>query len=288
MGVVIGLLAGLGGVLMWLGATRRSPATGRLSPLAAWAGRRNQLLRQAGVRSVTSGQLVIVQLGAAAIALLLVFLITASLSVAACFAVFAAVAPPAAVRSMRNRRLRELREVWPEVVDNLGSAVRAGLSLPEAVAALATRGPEPLRPAFAQFAADYRVTGRFAESLDALKGELADPVGDRVCESLRLAREVGGTDLGRLLRTLSAFLREDSRTRAELETRQGWTVNAARLAVAAPWAVLLLLATQTSTLEAYDSASGRFLLAGGAVVSFCAYRLMLRIGRLPLERRVLS
>ena len=53
-----------------------------------------------------------------------------------------------------------------------------------------------------------------------------------------MAREVGGTDLGRLLRTLSAFLREDARTRAELETRQGWTVNAARLAVAAPWIVL--------------------------------------------------
>ena len=39
------------------------------------------------------------------------------------------------------------------------------------------------------------------------------------------------------------FLREDARTRAELETRQSWTVNAARLAVAAPWAVLAMLST---------------------------------------------
>ena len=61
-------------------------------------------------------------------------------------------------------------------------------------------------------------------------------MGDRLVESLRIAREVGGTDLGHLLRTLSGFLREDARTRAELETRQSWTVNAARLAVAAPWA----------------------------------------------------
>ena len=70
------------------------------------------------------------------------------------------------------------------------------------------------------FADDYRPTGRFHDCLDRLKDRLADPVGDRLVETLRIAREVGGTDLGRLLRTLSAFLREDARTRAELETRQ--------------------------------------------------------------------
>jgi tight adherence protein B len=65
-------------------------------------------------------------------------------------------------------------------------------------------------------------------------------------------------------------------------------VNAARLAVAAPWVVLLLLATQSSTLEAFDRPAGRALLALGGGVSVLAYRLMLRIGRLPEEKRVLQ
>src|SRR3712207_7769024 len=56
------------------------------------------------------------------------------------------------------------REVWPEVVDNLASAVRAGLSLPEALSALAVRGPDVLRPAFARFAADHRSSGRFSDA----------------------------------------------------------------------------------------------------------------------------
>ena len=90
-----------------------------------------------------------------------------------------------------------------------------------------------------------------------------------------------------MLRTLSELLRADARTRAELETRQGWVVNAARLAVAAPWAVLLLLGTQSQTLQAYDSPGGTLLLAIGGGVCVVAYRLMLRIGRLPEERRVL-
>jgi hypothetical protein len=64
---------------------------------------------------------------------------------------------------------QQLREVWPDVVDNLSSAIRAGLSLPEAVGALAVRGPELLRPPSDRFAAGYRATGRFHEWLDRLK-----------------------------------------------------------------------------------------------------------------------
>ena len=104
---------------------------------------------------------------------------------------------------------------------------------------------------------------------------------------MRVAREVGGTDLGRLLRTLSQFLREDTRTRAELETRQGWTVSAARLGLAAPWIVLGLLALRSETVVAYDTGAGIVVLIVGGAVSFAAYRVMLRIARLPVDERVL-
>lgn len=165
--------------------------------------------------------------------------------------------------------------------------MRAGLALPEALGQLSVRGPEELRTAFRAFAEDYRLTGRFHDCLDRLKEGLSDPVGDRLIESLRMAREVGGSDLGRLLRTLSIFLREDARTRAELETRQSWTVNAARLAVAAPWLVLLILSGRRESVAAYSSLTGVGVLAGGAAVSAIAYWAMLRIARLPEEGRVL-
>jgi tight adherence protein B len=112
-------------------------------------------------------------------------------------------------------------------------------------------------------------------------------VADRLVESLRIAREVGGSDLGRLLRTLSIFLREDARTRSELEARQSWTVSAARLAVAAPWLVLLVLSSRPESVEAYASGTGMLVLLAGGAISAFAYWLMLRIGRLPEEERVL-
>jgi tight adherence protein B len=49
----------------------------------------------------------------------------------------------------------------------------------------------------------------------------------------------------------------------------------------------VLLSTRRETLAAYDSAAGSIILAIGAVLSLVAYRLMLAIGRLPEDRRVL-
>jgi tight adherence protein B len=207
--------------------------------------------------------------------------------VAVAYGLMGAYLPVAVVSSRGRRRQREFAEVWPEAVDNLASAVRAGMSHPDALAALAVRGPEPLRPAIDAFAHDYPVTGRFGECLDRLKARLADPVGDRVVEGLRIAREVGGGELGRLLRNLSGYLRDDARTRSEMESRQAWTVNGARLAVAAPWVILLIMSFQPDVIRRYSSPAGVVVLVFGAVLCVTAYWAMLRIGRLPVDRRIL-
>lgn len=285
MGALIGFLFGLGVLLVWRALTvPPAPRAGRGRSVDARVG---ELLTQAGYPTVRPRQLYAVCLASAAVGFLLAAGVSRAAAIGAAFAVIAGYAPVALVRMRQRRRATELRELWPDVVDNLASAVRAGLSLPEAVSQLAVRGPELLRPAFGRFAEDYRATGRFGECLDRLKAELADPVADRIAESLRIAREVGGSDLGRLLRTLSGFLRDDARTRAEIEARQSWTVNAARLGVAAPWVVLGLLSLRPETVTAYDTPAGVLVLLIGGAVSLAAYRLMLRIARLPEEQRVL-
>jgi tight adherence protein B len=244
-------------------------------------------LRQAGYAAISPANIVAGSVVLFLTAFVLLLGATGVVPIALCFAVMAAALPISLVRMRARSRRRKLRDLWPDVVDNITSGVRAGLALPEALSQLATRGPLELRAPFAAFAEDYRTTGRFQESLDRLKDRLSDPVGDRIVESLRIAREVGGNDLGRLLRTLSSFLREDARTRAELETRQGWTVNAARLAAGAPWVVLGFLALNGDSVSAYSSPTGWVVLVAGAVACALAYRLMISIGRLPEEGRVL-
>jgi tight adherence protein B len=285
MGALLGLLLGVGLLLVWRSGPRRPAKAPKLR--ATRSERLADVLSQAGIESVTPRQLVGSSIGLAAAVFVLSAAVSRTVPIAIAFAVFAGLAPMTLVRFRLRKRRTELRDLWPEAVDNLASAVRAGLSLPEALSQLGVRGPQELRRPFQRFAEDYRATGRFSECLDRLKSALADPTGDRIVESLRLAREVGGTDLGRLLRTLSTFLREDARTRAELETRQGWAVNGARLAVAAPWLLLGALSLNPSAVRAYNSTAGAFVLLLGGGVSLVAYRMMIRIGRLPVEERVL-
>jgi len=249
--------------------------------------RLTELLSEAGMAHVSSSRLVLVCGAVGGVVGLVVYAMSESTVVAIAIGGVVAPLPIAWVRHVQRRRQAELRQVWPDAIEHLASGIRAGLALPEAVGQLSDSGPEELRPAFTSFVAAYRSSGRFSESLDALKLALSDPVGDRVVEALRLAREVGGTDLGRLLRTLATFLRDDSRVRGELESRQSWTVNAARLAVAAPWVLLLLLGTRPAAVAAYNTPAGAGVLLFGALVSMGAYRLMMRIGRLPTETRVL-
>ncbi len=283
MGVLVGLLLGSGLACVWW-ACWPGPARRPTNP---WADHVRDTLAQAGVTGVGPGALVPAALVGAVVVGAVALVAVPVPAVAAVAAGFGACLPWALLRGRARRRAARLRASWPQAVDDLASAVRAGMSLPEAVAALAERGPADLRAPFAAFAADYRASGRFGDALDALKDRLADPVADRIVEALRLTRDVGGSDLGRLLRTLSGFLREDLATRGELAARASWTVNAARLAVAAPWAVLAMLGSRPEAAAAYDTPAGLLVLLAGAGCSAAAYALMLRVGRLPDDPRVL-
>ncbi|SNC72016.1 tight adherence protein B [Kytococcus aerolatus] len=284
-GMLLGALTGLGLALVWDSCWPRAPRAPRLRP--SWSDRVRDDLAVARWAGLTPWGLVAMTAGLGLVVLVLTVGVTGVLPVGLCFGLIAAVLPWAALSQTAARRRSRLRDAWPDCVDHVASAVRAGMALPEALAQLAVRGPEELRPAFAGFAHDYRATGRFHVSLDALRDRLADPVADRLVESLRIAREVGGSDLGVVLRTLSAFLREEAQTRAEIEARQSWTVNAARLGLAAPWIVLAMLATRGDSLTAYGTPTGAAVLLGGGVISVGAYLLMLRLGRLPRPERVL-
>lgn len=284
MGLLIGLVFGIGALLVLMALTT--------DPAQPHAPRRRTKrlaasIAEAGLEGVTPRGVVLTSAGLAALVGLSFYVLTQTWPVALAFATIAAFTPTVLIRQRVHKRRAELREVWPDVVDNLASAVRAGLSLPEALGQLGSRGPQSLRRHFSRFADDYRTSGRFTDSLDALKDRLADPTGDRIVESLRVAREVGGSDLGRLLRTLSAFLRDELRVRTELETRQGWVTNAAKLAVAGPWLLLALLSFRSTSIQAYQQPAGVMVLVVGAVVSVVAYRVMVRLGRLPEDERVL-
>lgn len=286
LSVVLGLGMGAGLLLILQACTPKPPRTTKQQP--AVPSRMRRLLDEAGHRRIPTATIGFAAAACALLTFTVVFLLTRAVPIALCFSVFSAGIPWVAVKWQVEKRRRTLSEVWPDVADHLRSAVRSGLSLPEALRSLSTAGPEPLREQFAEFARQWQAGVPLDDALQDLKDRLADPVGDRIVMALQVTRELGGSDLGRLLGTLSEVLRENSRTRSELEARQSWTVNGAKLAVVAPWVVVLLLSMQPEAAQSYRGASGMAVLGVGLVVSVICYRVMKRIGALPREERVLA
>lgn len=263
----------------WLWPRREAPAA------PAPPGRLSRLLEDAGLAHVSPRTVVVAGLFVGAVAGSTAWLVTGLAALAGLAAVAGAVVPFAWLkgRVLRLRRVR--RGLWPDVCDLLIASVRAGMSLPDALSSLADAAPPALRPAFAAFRGDMAASGHFDSSARRLKTALADPVGDRIVETLRMARQVGGTELVPVLRALAASVRADSALRAEVEARQSWVRGAAVLGVVAPWVILGLLALRPEGARAYGSPEGVVVILVGAAASFVAYRIMLRIGRLPEPRR---
>lgn len=286
-GAFLGLITGLGLLAIWWSMWEQEETAPRRGRIARWMDDLRDDLIKVGLDTVPPAAVPALSAGLGLVVAAVLWAVSSAVVPSFAIGLVTTALPVLVLRSAAKRRTTAMREVWPEAVDHINSAIRAGLSLPEALVQLSRKGPEELRPAFTEFALDYQASGDFAACLDRLKIRLADPVGDRIVEALRITRDVGGTDLGALLRTLSSFLREDSRTRAELEARQSWTVNAARLALAAPWIVLALMSTRPEAAQAYDSAAGILMIIVGGALSLVAYRVMLLIAQLPQDERVL-
>lgn len=283
MTIAAGLLLGVGLLLvaspfLW----PRTPDTRpRRSPLDGMRTR----LTQAGLGRIAVGLPIALSIlsGLVAGAVVLAF---APVPVLALGAAGVGAAIPLAVLSARARALRKtLRLAWPDLVDHLVSGIRAGVPLAEAVGALAEIGPAETRVAFRTFERRALGSGNLASALDGLKSDLADPVADRIVETLKMAREVGGSELPAVLRALASSLRADAAVRSEVEARQSWVRGAARLGVVAPWVVLIMLASRPEAAAAYNTPAGLVLLVVGLVVTVVAYRIMIALGRLPDERR---
>lgn len=265
MGLLVGLLCGIGLLLVLTAVT--DPHPWRPTSSVGW-------------RALGWGALGASGLGTAA------WVVTAIPVLGLLGAFLGGCLPMVLARRQRLAAQRARAAAWPELIDDLISAVRAGQSLPEALADNAHTGPPPLRAGLAVFATAWRRGFTATEALRAMKPAFADPIADRVVISLILAQQSGGAEVGRVLATLSDFVRSDLRLRGEIEARSSWHVNSARVAVAAPWLCVLLLSVRGDSAGAYRSAAGVTVLVITAAVSVVAYAVMLRVARLPQPTRL--
>ena len=284
MTLLAALATGLALALATATATGHSPRLRRTRPRTQ-AGARQLWLVQAGV-ALTPRQFWLGSALAGAAAFAVVVLVTGTVAVAVIPAVAVATLPRAYLAHRRAARMREIQEAWPDGIRDLVAGISSGMSLNQAIIALANGGPMPLRRAFARYPVLTRVVG-VVPALEVVAEELADPTSDRVIEVLILAHERGGHILSDILRDLATATTADVRALEEIETEGlEQRINAGAVFVL-PWLVLLALTLQPGHFrDFYRSAAGVAVVLVGGLLSALGIWLVGHLGREPEEQRV--
>ena len=188
---------------------------------------------------------------------------------------FGAGAIPWIKSSAQNRKKQKLiQDAWPEALDHINSAIKSGVSISQALANLAERGPIVLSPFFREYKSQVSTTGNLELALRNLCLSTQDPVLKRLTQTILLVRQVGGAQVGSVLRTFTTFLRNDLTAKREIEMRHGWIANTARIASCAPWLLLIFLTFQPQTRTAYNTPIGAIVVLGGSLLIGVAYLWM--------------
>jgi tight adherence protein C len=134
--------------------------------------------------------------------------------------VVAVVAAMPALRSSRQRRARAqaLADALPGALDSCAVVLGAGGTIADALSALATSGPEPLRTAAVRARARSASGARLDDALRWLQAELGPPA-QPLTGALLLAREQGGP-VGLTLARLASEATGSRRRQGELRARR--------------------------------------------------------------------
>ncbi len=218
---------------------------------------------------------------------LVVFIVTSSKTIAGAISSLSTAIPFMINKYRAQARVRSKELAWPEAIDSLVSALQSGLSITDSLIGLAERGPLVLRDSFERIRVGLQQGEVFESVLKREKAALNSAISDQVFETLVLAKDFGGRDSNNSLRLLAEFIREDLDVVEEIRTKFGWIRNSAALATAAPWILLILLSSQSSTVTAFSTSAGIQVLSIGVVMTAVAYLWMERVGTLPQMARAL-
>lgn len=183
----------------------------------------------------------------------------------------------------RRRRLRAApARVWPAFYDDVASGLRAGLALAPAVWQAGRRLPLLERRAFEICEKTWLQQGGLSAALEELASQLNQRSFFSFVELIKLAATHGSPRLATLVSELAEQSRNQLALTDDIHARQSATVNAAKVAVAAPWAVLALTMSRPDVREVYSTPTGVAVLLGVAITCALSYLAMRRLARIEV------
>lgn len=290
VGFGLALLAAYGVFLLWTGFVFGWRGVGPSTRTAPGRSRRAQLedaLVQAGLERIGLTEFLAVAAVLFVVGAGLTWVVLPGVAAPAVVGLVASSFPVLSARARRHRRVELARDAWPRLIEEVRiQAVSLGRSIPQALFVVGQRAPGEMRPAFEAAHREWLISTDFDRTLAVLKDRLADPTADAVCETLLIAHQVGGTDVGRRLTALIEDRVLDLQGRKDARARQAGARFARWFVLAVPVGMALVGQTIAGGRGAYTSPGAQVMvLLALAMIAGCwvwAGRLM----ALPTEERV--
>jgi tight adherence protein B len=215
------------------------PAVHRLMLHWAWSVRLQEHISQAGL-TMKAGKLVLTSACLALATWLIVGAIYPQFPVAIIFGIAVGTAPFGYVAYKREKRMREFEERFPEALDLLGRAVRAGHAFTTGLEMIAKESSEPVASEFRTTFEEQNFGLPLRDALLNLTERMPSVDVRFFVTALLIQKETGG-NLAEILDGLARVIRDRFRIYREVKVRTAQGRLTASILIALPIVMMILL-----------------------------------------------
>ena len=197
--------------------------------------------------------------------------------------VLGALLPYALLRRRQELRRRAFENAFPDALDLMTNALRAGYSLQAAMEFVGRESQPPLRQEFLRFYDEQRLGVDVRTALLAMQERIGTEEARLFVTSLIIQRETGG-NLVELLTNIATLIRERIKFQANLATLTAEPKMSAMVLAAMPFVMFLVIYSINREYMAplFDETLGRLLVVYAIISVIIGYVVMDRIASVDL------
>ena len=187
-------------------------------------------------------------------------------------------APGLAIASYRRRRIRRFESQLTEALHQMANALRAGLTLQQAIDQVGRDAAAPLRHEFGLFTREVKLGTALDDALAAMAGRVGSEDLNLVATSTAIARQLGG-NMAEMFEAIAATIRERFRLEGKIAalTSQGKLQGV--IVALLPLAVGVFLGSYRPDLvePMFESAYGYLLVAAVVLLQGAGFLTIRRV-----------
>ena len=176
------------------------------------------------------------------------------------------------VRRLAQRRAEKLEDQLADAMTTMASAIKAGLSLTQALGILAEQSPRPISEEFRQIVGENKLGKPLEQTLEEAKQRLGSENFALFAAAVLAARESGGR-LNETIERIATSVRELQRLERKVQSETAQARKSATYMALVPAGLLLVynLVDPKATALLFTSVPGQLILAVCVVLNVLAY-----------------